>query len=186
MVHLGGRLDHRRGPVAVGPLHGGNAFRERQPRLATVGHRADDRTEVDVARGRQHLDLVLPALAVGSALHFRQDRIEGLDHERVGEVVVVAVLGGAVQAALAEDLVLLEIQIQDPPEFLQRKTLLVEDELLQRGEAVGQAADAHELDEGVVVPRPPRCSRCPWRMQSSVMTERNGAGMSVAYICSMS
>ena len=84
-----------------------------RPGLAAVGRRAGDAAEIDVAGGGQHLDAVAPALRVRPAVEFLEAGVEDAHRDLVGVVVVVAVLVGLVQQALAEGLVACEVAVQD-------------------------------------------------------------------------
>ena len=81
VVHLGGRAEDRRRPVAVGALHRRDALGQRLAGAPPVGRRTRDRAEVDVAGGRQHLDAVTPAARAGTAVHAREEAVEDAPHD---------------------------------------------------------------------------------------------------------
>ena len=104
-----------------------------------------------MAGGGQHLQAIGPALGVGAPVDGLEEHLEGARHLFVRVVVVVAVLVGLVHQPLAQGLLPLEVGIQDLDEGRQGQVPPVEGQFLQGREAVRDAADAHGLDEAVVV-----------------------------------
>ncbi len=112
VVDLGCRADHGRGAVAVRALHGGNALGERLGGVAPVRHGPDHRAEIHVAGGRQQVDLILPALGVGSSADRVVIEFKDLAQDVVGGLVVVAVFGRLVDQGQAQLFVPGEVGVQ--------------------------------------------------------------------------
>ena len=95
--------------MPIRPLHGRDPLRQRNSRAPAIGHGAHDRSEIDMARRRQHVDVVLAAAQVRPALDRVVKGSETPHHDVVGSIVVVAVAGGLVHEPLAKGLVPLKI-----------------------------------------------------------------------------
>jgi len=110
VVELGERLHHRRRTVGIRPVRGGGAVGDRLPCQPAVGGGPHHLAEIDVAGGREHVEVVLSArLDVGFPVDGSHQVVVDLHRDGVGIVVVVAEEGGAVHDGLAQQLLPLEI-----------------------------------------------------------------------------
>ena len=141
------------GPRRSAPWTGEIPSERGLPRLPAVGRRPCDRPEVDVTGRREHLEAVRPSPRARPPVDRREGRPEDADHQVVGRVVVVPVLGHLVHEALPERLRPGEVGVHRPDERLERHRLLLEDEAAERGEGIGDRPDPDGLDERVVVAR---------------------------------
>ena len=108
---------------------------------------------------------------IRAAVDGGEQQLEGADHQGVGGIVVVAVLGHAVDQPLAQLLLLPEVRVEGGDEVGQVEVAAVPDHLPQGGQGIGDAADAHRLDEGVVVPGAPRVVVAPLRDAVALLLE---------------
>ena len=74
-------------------------------RLAAIGRGASDATEVDVACRGQHINVVCAATGVGTVIHGVEVSLEDGKHYVVGDIVIVAKLGCAIEELLLQPLV---------------------------------------------------------------------------------
>ena len=93
--------------MTVGALHGADALGQRQAGFAPVGHRARKGAKINMASRRQHLDPIVPAPGIRTAINFLEAGVEDLQHQAVGIIIVVAVLPCPIHQALAQDLLVL-------------------------------------------------------------------------------
>ena len=127
VVHLAGRLEDGRRAFAVRTLDRRNALAQGLPGLATVGRRPGHLPEIDMDGGRQQVDAVFAALGGGPAVDGLEIGFEDRLHNRIGVVVVVAILGGLVEQTLAQVFFSGEILLQGLQEVLHGDGLFVED-----------------------------------------------------------
>src|SRR6185369_2034171 len=111
VIHLAGRFDDSGRSLAIRPLDRRYPLRERSAGPPAVRGGAGDRAEVDVAGCREHLDPVLPPLAVGPAIDGLEETLEDPAHEVVGVLVVVAVFAGLVEQPQTEQILSRKIRV---------------------------------------------------------------------------
>jgi len=107
-----------------------------------------------VAGGGQHVDVVFAAAVVLASIDGVEISFEGAPHQVVSSVVIVAILGAAVEEQLPLALTAGKIGRQDLQQLWHAQGFVVEDVLLDRGQGIGEGADAHALDVGGVVACP--------------------------------
>ena len=97
--------------------------------------------------------MILPALGVGATLDGGIIDLEDAPHQRVSVIIVVAVLGRAMQQPLAQPLLGLEVPFQHSEQLRHAQRPLIENVILDRGERIRHRAQSHPLNIGGVVTR---------------------------------
>ena len=139
--------------MAVAAVGGRGAVADGKVGETAVGCGSADAAEVVVAGGGEHVQLCLAAAGVGASLDGFHQVFVDAHGDVVGVRVVVAEEGGVVADVLAHDLLCLPVVLAGGEDFVHGVAFVLEDVLLQGGEAVGDGAEAGALDVGGVVPR---------------------------------
>ena len=99
-----------------------------------------------MASGRQHIDAILPAPAIGPPGDFIIIRLKSLDHECVGIRIVVAVLRRFFLNEISNGFTAEEIGVHCSQQFFHGEALFVKNVVFDGHETVGESADAHSLN----------------------------------------
>ncbi len=114
--------------------------------MAAVRGRPGYRPEVDVDRGWEQVDPVLPSAHVRPPVDRGEVRREHAFHHVVGVIVVVSVLRGLVHQNLAKRLGPGEVILQGCEERVHRNILVIEYVILECSEGVGHRPQPDPLD----------------------------------------
>lgn len=153
LIHLAERLDDGGRAVTVCAVARAGAVRLRHSAETSVRRRGELLTEVVVAGGREHIEVVgRPQYAV-FAVDVVEEAVVHSSHYVVGVVIVVAEERRLVPQRQTHGLVAFPVVLHRVDEFLERVGTVIVDVLLYRGEAVCDRAYAAALDVVAVVAR---------------------------------
>ena len=110
-------------------------------------------TEINMAGGRQQIDLIFAALGVFSTSDGIEIGLENTGHNLISVIVIIAELGGAVEQQLAGAFIVRKIRLEDAEKGFHIECPLIVDMVANGGQGIGHRAQTNSLDIGGVVAR---------------------------------
>ena len=156
MIHLGAGLDNGGRSADICALLRGNTLGQRLVCQTSVGSCDHDITEVNVAGGRKHIDVILSALDGRSAGDVISVLVEYGLHDVICIIIIVAVLRSLILNQVQDILVALEVVVHGLDEFLHGELLVVIYVVLDGCKCIGDGSDTNTLDVVGVV----SCAAC--------------------------
>ena len=155
VVHFSHGLRDRCRPQSIGPLNGRNTLGEGFCSFSPVGSGSDNIPEIDMHRGGEEVDPVIPSFRIGPSVYGIEIRFEYGLHDIVGIVVVVSVFGGFVEKPLPQRLLSFEVVLQSREQTAHADMLFVVHIVFDRRQDIGHAPEPHSLNiVGVVAGSP--------------------------------
>ena len=153
VVHLRTGSDDSRRSVRIRMLFRRDALGHRLVRQTSVRCSTDHAAEIYVAGRRQHVDAVGPALHVRPSRDGVAEQCEGILHDVIGVIIIVAVLRCFFRYEMVNILISLEVVIHGLHQLMHRELLLIVHIVFHGGKRIRHRADADALDIVCIIPR---------------------------------